>query len=120
MSLKLYNYISAILAFILWGTWAYFMNIESSNNLLSATTQGISSFVITLIMIKIIKYFYNLFPKNKFYFIFPSLITVFITSSFVVGIHVFINTQNILITVLPTVIVAFLFALFTTKKISKI
>ena len=118
MSLKSYNYTSAILAFILWGTWAYFMNIDSSNSFLSAIAQGFASFIITLVMIKIIEYFYNLFPKNKFYFIFPSIITVFITSSFVIAIHLLINTQNILITVFPTVIVALLFALFTTKKIS--
>lgn len=116
--LKSYNYTSAILAFFLWGTWAYFMNIDSSNNFISAFAQGIASFIITLIMIKIIEYFYYLLPKNKFSFILPSIITVFITSSFVVSIHIYINTQNILITVFPTVIVAFLFALFTTKKIS--
>lgn len=116
--LKSYNYTSAILAFFLWGTWAYFMNIDSSNNFISAFAQGIASFIITLIMIKIIEYFYYLLPKNKFSFILPSIITVFITSSFVVFIHIYINTQNILITVFPTVIVAFLFALFTTKKIS--
>jgi hypothetical protein len=118
MSLKSYNYISAILAFILWGTWAYFINIDSSNSIISAIAQGIASFIITLVMIKIIEYFYNLFPKNKFYFVLPSIITVLITSSFVIGIHIFIDTQNILFTVLPTVIIAFLFALFTTRKIS--
>ncbi len=118
MSLKSYNYTSAILAFVLWGTWAYFMNINSSNSFISAFAQGIASFIITLVMIKIIEYFYDLFPENKFYFILPSVITVFITSSFVIGIHLFINTENIFITVLPTVIVAFIFTLFTTRKIS--
>ena len=116
--LKSYSSLSAVLAFILWGTWAYIMNIDSNNNLISAFSQGIVSFVITLIMIKIIEYFYNLFPKNKLFFILPSIITISITSSFVVGIHVIVNSQNILFTVFPTVIVAFLFALYTTKKIS--
>jgi hypothetical protein len=116
--LKSYSSLSAVLAFILWGTWAYIMNIDSNNNLISAFSQGIVSFIITLIIIKIIEYFYNLFPKNKLFFILPSIITISITSSFVVGIHVIVNTQNILFTVFPTVIVAFLFALHTTKKIS--
>jgi hypothetical protein len=116
--LKSYSSLSAVLAFILWGTWAYIMNIDSNNNLISAFSQGIVSFIITLIIIKIIEYFYNLFPKNKLFFILPSIITISITSSFVVGIHVIVNTQNILFTVFPTVIVAFLFALYTTKKIS--
>jgi len=116
--LKSYNYLSAILAFILWGAWAYLINIDSNNNFISAFSQGVSSFIITLIMIKIIEYFYNLFPKNRLFFLLPSIITVSITSSFVVGIHLIVNTQNILFTVLPTVLIAFLFALYTTKKIS--
>jgi ABC-type antimicrobial peptide transport system permease subunit len=120
MSSKSYKYLSAILAFILWGTWAYFMNINSSNTFISAIAQGLASFIITLIMIKMIEFFYDLFPKNKLYFFVPSFITVFITSSFVVIIHILVQTENIVYTVLPTVIVALLFALFTTKKIYKL
>lgn len=94
------------------------MNIDSDNNLISAFSQGAASFIITLIMIKIIKYFYNLFPERKLFFLLPSIITVSLTSSFLVGIHVIVHTENIFFTVLPTVIVAFLFALYTTRKIS--
>lgn len=116
--LKSYDCLSAVFAFILWGTWAYLMNIDSDNNLISTFSQGAASFIITLIMIKIIKYFYNLFPERKLFFLLPSIITVSITSSFLVGIHVIVHTENIFFTVLPTVIVAFLFALYTTRKIS--
>lgn len=117
MTAKKYNYVSAFLAFLLWGAWAYYVNIESHNVLLSALSQGIASAIITLIMIKLLTYFYKLFPKNGWFFILPSLITVGITSSFVVLIHFIVDTKNIFYTVLPTVIVAFLFALYTTKKI---
>jgi hypothetical protein len=116
--LKSYNYLSAMLAFVLWGTWAYFINIDSNNNFISAFSQGIASFIITLMMIKSVQYFYNIFPKNRLFFVLPSIITVGITSSVVVGIHLMVKTQNILFTVFPTVIVALLFALYTTKKIS--
>jgi ABC-type antimicrobial peptide transport system permease subunit len=40
-----------------------------------------------------------------------------ITSSFVFFIHFMVDTKNIAYTILPTVIVALLFALYTTKKI---
>jgi len=63
--LKSYKYTSAILAFVLWSFWAYFVNIESDNSIVSAFGQGISSFFITLVMIKLIEFFYNLFPKNR-------------------------------------------------------
>ncbi len=118
--LKFYKYTSAILAFILWSVWAYFINIESDNNIISALTQGVSSFLITLIMIKLIEFFYDLFPKNRWFFILPSIVTVGLTSSFVVFIHVLIDTKNIFFTVLPTVIISFLFALYTTKKLKRI
>lgn len=118
MYLRSYNYQSALLAFILWGAWAYYINIQSDNNIISALSQGMASFVVTLIMIKIIKYFYRLLPEGKLFFILPSVITVSITSSVIVGVHLIVNTENIFYTVLPTVIVAFLFALFTTQRIS--
>jgi ABC-type antimicrobial peptide transport system permease subunit len=117
MTAKKYNYTSALLAFVLWSLWAYFINVKSSNVMVSALAQGVASFVITLIMIKLLVYFYRLFPKGGWYFIVPSLATVGMTSSFVLFIHFMVHTKNILYTVLPTVIVAFLFALYTTKKI---
>jgi len=117
MTEKKYNYISAFLAFLLWGAWAYLVNIDSHNVIVSALSQGIASAIITLIIIKLLVYFYRLFPKNGWFFILPSFVTVGITSSFVVLIHFVVDTENIFYTVLPTVIVAFLFALYTTKKI---
>ena len=117
MTAKNYNYISAFLAFLLWSAWAFFINVESDNVIISALSQGVASFIITLIMIKLLVYFYKLFPKGGWYFILPSLATVGITSSFVVLIHFMVHTENIFYTVLPTVFVALLFALYTTKKI---
>lgn len=119
MTFKYYNYISAFLAFFLWGFWAYYVNIESPNNLISAVAQGTASSIITLIMIKLIKFFYNVFPKSRLYFVLPSIITVGITSSFVVYMHILVNTKNIFYTVFPTIVIAFLFALYTTVKISR-
>ncbi len=114
---KKYNYISAFLAFILWSVWAFFINIDSENVIISALSQGVASFIITLIMIKLLLYFYKIFPKGGCYFILPSLATVGFTSSCVVLIHFMVHTKNIFYTVLPTVIIALLFALYTTKKI---
>ncbi len=117
MTAKKYNYISAFLAFLLWSAWAFFINIDSENVIISALSQGVASFIITLIMIKLLVYFYKMFPKGDWYFILPSLVTVGVTSSFVVFIHFMVHTKNIFYTVLPTVIIALLFALYTTKKI---
>ena len=117
MTEKRYNFISEFLEFVLWSAWAFFINIDSKNVIISALSQGVASFIITFIMIKLLVYFYKMFPKGGWYFILPSLVTVGVTSSFVVLIHFMIHTKNIFYTVLPTVIIALLFALYTTKKI---
>lgn len=99
--------------------WTYFININATNTLTSVLTQGLYSAIMTLCMVCIIDYFYNLLPKKKIYFILPSVFTVFITSGIIIVLHYFIHTYDIFNTVFPTVIVAFLFSLYTTKKIKE-
>jgi hypothetical protein len=56
-------------------------------------------------------------PKKKIYFTVPSIITVAIATLLIVAIHITIHTYNITATVVPTIMVAFLFSLYTTKKL---
>lgn len=107
------KYLSAVLAFLIWGSWAYYINYNTPNDLVSAFVQGIYSAVMTLLIIHLVAYFYNLLPKSNFYFLFPAFCTLIITS-----IHLLIKTSNILYTIAPALIISFLFSLFTTKKIS--
>ena len=120
MSLKLYKYFSAIFAFILWGSWTYYINQNAQTVFISSFSQGLASFIITLIMVDIIAFFYNKFPKEKNYFLFPSIITVFLTSTTITIIHLLVHTENILYTILPNIFVAFIFSLLTTHKLVKL
>ncbi|BAK69891.1 hypothetical protein ACOL29_01895 [Aliarcobacter butzleri] len=115
--MKKEKYLSAIMAFILWGSWSYFVNIEDENRFISSFFQGIASFIITLFMVKLIIVFSNLFTNSSIYII--SILTVLATSSIVFIGHLIINTQNIFYTIAPTVIVAFMFSLFISKKYQK-
>lgn len=115
--MKKEKYLSAIMAFILWGSWSYFVNIEDENRFISSFFQGIASFMITLFMVKLIIVFSNLFTNSSIYII--SILTVLATSSIVFIGHLIINTQNIFYTIAPTVIVAFMFSLFISKKYQK-
>ncbi|XOB61086.1 hypothetical protein ACMC56_10770 [Campylobacterota bacterium DY0563] len=119
MKLNKFKYISSLLAFLIWFIWTYFVNLQSEHVLISSMTQGVYSAVVTLFMIYLIQYFCNLLPNNGIYFILPSIFTVTITTILIVFIHLLINTYDVFYTVLPTIFVAFLFSLYTTKQLTK-
>lgn len=119
---SLFSFVSSFLAFFLWGFWAYAINISSafSQRFLSALTQGIFSFLMTLMIIRIV-----LFYDAKLYFfqykpylkaICASLFTVLTTGSALFLTHFFIGTEPILKTISLPLSVAFLFSLVTLLK----
>ncbi|MGB5918716.1 hypothetical protein [Arcobacter sp.] len=114
-----FNQISSFLAFIIWGSWAYFINMDSDNALISALIQGLYSALMSLSIICFVDYFYTLLPKKSIYFILPSILTIMITTILIIIIHFVINTYDILNTITPPIIIAFLFSLYTTLKIKK-
>lgn len=60
---KLFKLVSGFLAFVLWGGWAFYVNGDDSLAIKtkSALAQGTASFIITLIMVRIVTFFYNSF-----------------------------------------------------------
>lgn len=112
--IKKEKYLSAILAFILWSSWTYFVNYEDNNRYISSSFQGIASFVITIFMVQLIIIFNKIFENSSIYTI--ATLTVMVTSSIVFIGHLIINTQNIFYTIFPTIIVAFVFSLFIAKR----
>lgn len=115
--MKKEKYLSAIIAFFMWGAWSYFVNIDYENRVISSFFQGFASFVITLFMVRLIIIFNKIF-KNISVFL-TAILTVTITSSLVFIGHILINTQNIFYTMLPTIIVSLIFTIFVAKKVSK-
>ncbi|MFT7088130.1 MAG: hypothetical protein ACJAZX_001585 [Rickettsiales bacterium] len=119
-SSKKFNLLSAFLAFILWGSWAFYVNSDSNyRGLISGLTQGTASFMITLFMVKIVTWFFNFPPSNSATFIIPSLLTICITGSVLFIIHLAIKTPNILYTIYPALTVAFIFGPLATFKLKK-
>lgn len=119
---RFYKLISALLAFLLWGSWGYYINSEASHDAgaLSGIIQGSASFLITLIMVYMVEYFYRLFKETKLQIIASSVITVSITTIFLVSAHYFAETPHILFTVSPAITVAFIFCLYTAYKLHQI
>ncbi len=118
---KLYKYLSAFFAFLLWGGWAFYINHNAINHsgLISGIVQGCCSFVITLIITHFIVIQFNWFTNNIAKIILPPVITISFTSFFLVLIHSLAGTPSILYTVLPAISIAFLFAFFTVYKLHK-
>lgn len=111
-----YNKISALAAFILWSTWTYHVNSSADNVLTSALFQGLISSILTLVMIKLVKKFAKLFKTTWMKIVYPSFIisTLCFTTGFVV--HSTINTSQVIKTILPAVVVGFIFCIITGIK----
>ena len=115
------RYLSAIMAFLLWGGWAFFVNREPSNydGLIAALTQGCASFVITLVMVHSVTNLHKVFTTQPYKLLMPALITVACTGSGLVIIHTFASTANIFTTIAPALSVAFVFCVFTSYQLSQ-
>lgn len=116
---KQFRLLSASLAFLLWGAWAYYVNdgYEFFIRATSAATQGIASFIITLVMVRIVSWIFNFMPENKLRLYLPAIITVLCTGSLLYGIHWGVGTPKIIPTIAPALTVAFLFCVYTTFKL---
>ncbi len=114
----LYNLISALFAFVLWGGWAYFVN----RNIISALTQGIASFIITLFLVKAVTQLYNMLSDRMgdvLQLLLPAIITVSFTGSCLFLAHSLAGTAYITKTIAPALSVALIFCIVTAYKLQK-
>lgn len=112
----LFNILSAFFAFLLWGSWAYFIN----QNIKSALVQGVASFIITIFLIKCVTKIFNSLTLYSARFLLPTAITILITTSSLTVIHFLFDTKNIFYTISPPVTVATIFCFLVTAKLEKI
>ena len=112
----LYKLMSASMAFVLWGSWAFYINDDfgMSSRLLAGLVQGSASFTITLVLVRAVTWITHLMPHGPTQAVVPALITVVITGTFLVSAHTVFGTPNILPTVTPALVVAFVFCLYTS------
>lgn len=118
----LYNLLSAFLAFVLWGSWAYYINSTSSPlaGVISALTQGTASFLITLVMVHAVAFLYHWFQSPVTKVVLPAIVVVSFTSVILVNVHTLMGTPRVFYTILPGLTVAFFFCLLTSFKLFKI
>lgn len=116
-----FNFLSAILAFLLWGSWAYYVNFSVSikNGVISGLAQGTVSLVLTFFVISLTTTLYNFFDGKLKKNILTPIIVVFLLQTLLVSIHSLIGTPNILKTTIPPLFVALFFCAYTTFKLYK-
>ena len=115
----LYNWTSAILAFVFWGGWAFYVNRPSGSvtGLISGVTQGTASMVMTFVMIAAVTGIYRRLSSRVLQMTLPTVITVGSAACFLVLIHSLVGTPNIFWTILPGLSVAVPFCIYTSYRL---
>ncbi|WP_299460979.1 hypothetical protein [uncultured Gimesia sp.] len=119
---RLFNFLSAILAFLLWGGWAYHVNSASSpqSGVVAALTQGTASFLITLFMVHAVTFLFHHFQKPFAKVIFPAILINSLTGFCLVNIHTLMGTPRVFATIVPALTVGISFCIFTAWKLLKL
>jgi hypothetical protein len=120
-----FNLISAVLAFVLWGGWAFHVNRGAVTGSLGAEPwvsgliQGSGSFLITLLMVRAIAWLYARMSHLPFGLVLPAVIVVLVTGSCLAAAHVLAGTAHIVATIAPALGVAFVFNVYTAMKLQR-
>ncbi len=116
---RLYNWTSAVLAFVAWGGWAFYVNRSSglATGLISGVTQGTSSMIMTFVMIKAVTGIFRQFTNRVLRMILPTVITVGGAACFLVLVHTLVGTPKIFWTILPGLSGAVPFCFYTSYKL---
>ncbi len=119
---QLFNFLSAFLAFTLWGGWAYYVNSKgpSESGLVSAITQGTASFMMTLFMVQAVTFLFHRIENPVMKVLFPAILVNFFTCLCLIQVHTLMGTPRIFYTIIPALCVAFSFCLYTSYKLLKI
>ena len=116
---RLYNWGSALLAFGLWGGWAFYVNRPSglATGFTSGVAQGTVSMLMTFVMIQAVTGIFRRLTSRYLQLTLPTLITVGSAAAFLVLVHSLVGTPNIFWTILPGLSGAVPFCFYTSYKL---
>ncbi|MCM8536791.1 MAG: hypothetical protein NE334_12710 [Lentisphaeraceae bacterium] len=113
--------LSSAIAAITWGLWTYYANRNTAPSpIISSVAQATLSFVMTMLSVETLSFLQNNFTNYKSKILTPSL--MLLGSSFLISIsiHSILKTENIITTILPNLLVGFIFSLITCSHLNKI
>lgn len=119
---RLFNLLSALLAFLVWGGWAFVMNSSETTGtgIIAALTQGTASFMMTLFMVQAVTFLFHRFERPLVKVVLPAILVNCLTTVFLVNVHTLMGTPRVLATIAPALTVAFSFCLLTAWKLHRL
>lgn len=116
----IYTYGSAFAALLIWGGWAYWVNSSAGAGtaIVAGVTQGVASFVITLVVVWVVTFICNSVESRVLKFWMPAIVVTVTLGCLVALIHSLVGTPNILKTIAPSLSVTFVFCLLTSYKLT--
>lgn len=108
----------AILAFLLWGSWAAYSNFASGFDkiLTIALSQGIASLLTTLVLAYLVASIFDFFHHPLAKLLLPTVFMVSLSSTSLYVIHRLLATPNLVQTIIPPIVVAALYCLYLTRR----
>lgn len=111
--------ISAIAAFLFYGSWAYYANSMHAQPIVfkAAITQGTYAFVSTLILSLFIEFLFKIKKNISFFLVFCVTCMFLYSTSY--GINFLLGTPEIFVTILPGMVIGTVYAFFYIFGLSK-
>lgn len=115
-TMKTFTWLSAVGAFFLWSSYAYWTNSTSSGAMVSALAQGFYSFVMTFCLAYFVKLLYE-YPFFQNHRNLVPITIVGVSGVLLTVMHLSIQTSNVASTVVPPNVVAYLFCALSVRKL---
>jgi len=111
----------ALMAFVIWGGWTFYANAQAGywTALVSACAQGIFSMLMTFFMGYLTGFWFARLRHPLAQLLMPATLILIMSGTFLTILHWFIGTPEIVLTIMPALIVGFLFCLFKTIQLKK-
>ncbi|MCO5785641.1 hypothetical protein DHB74_04650 [Pseudomonas sp. G11-1] len=116
----MHNMITAGLAFLLWGSWAWLANQTSdpAHALLAGLLQGAASAIITLLMAAIVTRLFHRISSRPLAISLPPLLVVSVSTSALYLLHWLSQTPNLWLTIAPPSCTALIFCIYLTLRLA--
>lgn len=116
---RLYDWGAALLAFVVWGGWAFYVNQPAGFvvGLTSGLAQGTVSMLMTLVMIKAVTFIFRRLRHRLLQLLLPTILTVGAAAGFLIMVHSQVGTPNIFWTIFPSLSMAVPFCAYTSYKL---
>ena len=116
---RLYDWGAALLAFVIWGGWAFYVNRQAglAVGMTSGVAQGTVSMLMTLVMIKAVTFIFRRMRHWLLQLTLPTILTVGTAAGFLITVHSQVGTPNIFWTIFPSLSMAVPFCAYTSYQL---